>query len=128
MSSIAKIQVKNHDFSPDEVLNFEKEKIEIVSIGDLTVARVTLQPGWSWEKHVKPRVNTKSCEIPHSSYMIFGRVKTVMDDGTEVESGPGSVGVIQPGHNTWVIGDEPTVIINPAGVKEYVEGRQYRLM
>lgn len=123
MSSNPKIQVKDLNSSPDEVLNFEKEKIEIVKVGDLTVARVTLQPGWSWEKHVKPRVNTNSCEIPHSSYIISGRVKTVMDDGTEVESGPGSVGVVQPGHNTWVVGDEPAVIIDFSGVKEYVKGR-----
>jgi len=123
MSSTPKIQVKNLDSSPDEVLNFEKEKIEIVSIGDLVVARVTLQPGWSWEEHVKPRINTKSCEIPHSSYIISGRVKTVMDDGTEVESGPGSVGVVEPGHNTWVVGDEPAVVIDFTGVKEYVKGR-----
>jgi hypothetical protein len=53
MSSNPKIQVKDLNSSPDEVLNFEKEKIEIVNLGDLTVARVTLEPGWSWEKHVK---------------------------------------------------------------------------
>ncbi|MGC1133732.1 MAG: cupin domain-containing protein [Nitrososphaeraceae archaeon] len=123
MSSSSKVQVKDLNSSPDEVLNFEKEKIEIVNLGDLTVARVTLEPGWSWEKHVKPRVKTNSCEIPHSSYIISGRVKTVMDDGTEVESGPGSVGMVQPGHNTRVVGDEPAVIIDFSGVKEYVKGR-----
>ncbi len=123
MSSTTKIQVKNLNSSPDEVLNYEKEKIEIVSIGDLTVASVTLQPRWSWEKHVKHRVNTKSCEIPHSSYIISGRVKTVMDDDTEVESGPGSVGVVEPGHNTWVVGNEPAVVIDFSGVKEYIKGR-----
>jgi hypothetical protein len=123
MSSTAKIHVKNLDSSPDEVLNFEKERIEIVSIGDLTVAKVTLQPGGSWEKHVKPRVNTKSCEITHSSYIISGRVKTVMNDGTEVESGPGSVGVVEPGHNIWVVGNEPAVVIDFSGVKEYINRR-----
>jgi hypothetical protein len=108
-------------------LNFEKEKIEIVNLGDLTVARVTLEPGWSWEKYVKPRVKTNSFEIPHSSYIISGRVKTVMDDGTEVESGPGSVGIVQPGviidFSGGVVGDEPAVIIDFSGVKDYVKCR-----
>ena len=123
MSTIPKIQIKNLEASPDEVLESEKEKIELVSLGDLTVARVTLQPGWSWEKYVKPKVNTKSCEVPHTSYIISGRMKTVMDDGTEVEGGPGGVAVVPPGHNSWVVGDEPAVIIDFAGVNEYVKGR-----
>jgi hypothetical protein len=69
MSSASRIQAKNLETSPDEVLVSEKEKIEMVSIGDLTVARVTLQPGWNWEKHVKPKVKTNSCEVPHTSYL-----------------------------------------------------------
>jgi hypothetical protein len=58
-----KILVKDLNSSPDEVLSFE----EIVNLGDLAVARVMLEPGWSWEKHVKPRVKTNSCEIPYYS-------------------------------------------------------------
>ena len=122
MSATAKIQMKNLETSPDEVLISEKEKIEMVSLGDLTVARVTLQPGWILEKHVKPKVNTKSCEIPHTSYIISGRMKTVMNDGAEVEGGPGGVAIVPPGHNSWVVGDQPAVIIDFAGVKEYVKG------
>lgn len=76
---------------------------------------------YTW--HVEPRVKTNSCEVPYTSYIISGRVKTVMDDGRQVESGPGSVGIVQPGHNTWVVGDKPAVIIDFTGVKEYVEGR-----
>jgi quercetin dioxygenase-like cupin family protein len=123
MTSTNKIQTKNLHTSPDKVLTCEKEKTEMVSLGDLTVARVTLQPGWSWEKNVKPKPKTKSCGVPHTSYIISGRMKTVMDDGTEVESGPGTVAVVPPGHNTWVVGNEEAVIIGFAGVKEYVKGR-----
>lgn len=112
--------MKNPDSSPDEVLTSEMEKIEIVSLGDFTVARVTLQPGWSWEKHVKPKVKTDSCKVPHTSY-ISGRMKTVLDDGTEVEGTPRGVAIVPPGHNSWVVGDEPAVIIDFAGVKEYVK-------
>ncbi|MGH9982553.1 MAG: cupin [Nitrososphaeraceae archaeon] len=103
-------------------MNFEKEKIEVVDLGDLAVVRAILQPAWSWEKHVKPRVKINSCEVPHTSYIISGRMKTVIDDGTEVESGPGAAGIVPPEHNTWVVGDEDTVIIDFGSVKEYVEG------
>jgi len=58
--SSTKIQAKNLDSSPDGILKFEKERIEIVNLGELTEARVTLQPRWSWKKYVKPRVNINS--------------------------------------------------------------------
>ena len=118
----SKLQKKNLD-SPDEILSFEKEKIQIINLGGITIAKVTLEPGWSWEKYVKPRVKTNSCQVPHTSLVISGRAKTVMDDGTETESGPGDVGIVPAGHNTWVLGDEPCVIIDFAGIEDYVKGR-----
>jgi quercetin dioxygenase-like cupin family protein len=120
MASTSKV-VRKSLTSPDETLTFEKEKIEIVNLGNVTIARVTLEPGWSWEKHVKPRVNTKSCELPHTSLIVSGRAKTIMDDGTEIESGPGDVAAVPPGHNTWVLGDEPCVIIDFTGVEDWVK-------
>lgn len=104
MTSTSKVQKKSLE-SPDETLTFEKEKLEIVNLGNVTIALVTLQTGWSWEKHVKPRVNTKSCEPPHTTLIVSGRIKTIMDDGIELEGGPGDVAVVPPGHNTWVVGD-----------------------
>jgi hypothetical protein len=118
-----KLQRKNLD-SPDETLNFEKEKIQIVNLGSFSIAKVTLEPGWSWEKYIKPRVNTKSCKVAHTSLIISGRARTVMDDGTTVESGPGDVGIIPPGHNTWVVGEEPCVIIDFSGIEEYIGRRR----
>jgi quercetin dioxygenase-like cupin family protein len=79
------------------------------------------KPGWNWEKHVKPRVNTKSCEVPHTTLIVSGRIKTIMDDGTEAEGGPGDVAIIPPGHNSWVVGDEPCVGIDFTGVEDWVK-------
>jgi hypothetical protein len=76
MASTSKVQKKSLE-SPDETLKFEKEKIEIVNLGNVTIARVTLEPGWSWEKHVKPRVNTKSCEVPHTTLIVSGRIRNI---------------------------------------------------
>ena len=110
--------------SPDEIISSEKEKIELVNLDDFSVARVTLEPGWSWDKYVKPREKTDSCQVAHTSLILSGRARTIMDDGTVYESGPGDIGIVPPGHNTMVIGDEPCVIIDFSGIEEYVKGRR----
>jgi len=107
--------------NPDEIRSFDKGKIEIANIGDMFIGRATLEPGWSWEKCVKPIAKTKSCEAPHTGYMVSGRIKVVMDDGTEEEFGPGDVAIIPPGHNAWVVGDEPVGNIDFTGYKDYAK-------
>jgi quercetin dioxygenase-like cupin family protein len=119
----SKLQKKNLD-SSDEIINSEKEKIELVNLRGFSIARVTLEPGWSWEKYVKPREKTDTCQVPHTSLILSGRARTIMDDGTVVESGPGDVAIVPPGHNTMVIGDEPCIIIDFSGIEEYVKGRR----
>ena len=110
--------------SPDEIISSEKEKIELVNLDGFSVARVTLEPGWSWDKYVKPREKTDSCQVAHTSLILSGRARTIMDDGTVYESGPGDIGIVPPSHNTMVIGDEPCVIIDFSGIEEYVKGRR----
>jgi hypothetical protein len=85
---LVNVQKKSLDSSPDETRTFEKGKIELAKLGDVTIGRATLEPGWSWEKCVKPLVNTNSCQAPHIQYMVSGRMKVVMDDGKEEEFGP----------------------------------------
>ena len=120
MSTTMKMQKKSLN-SADEVRNFEKGRIEITNFDSVTIGRSTFEPGWSWEKCVKPIVKTNSCEAPHTSVIISGRLKVRMDDGTEAEGGPGDVAVIPPGHNAWVIGDEPCVMIDFTGAKNYAK-------
>ena len=86
---MAKMQKKNLNTSPDETRTFENGKIELANLGDVTIGRAIFQPGWSWEKCVKPIVKTDSCQVPHTQYIISGRIKVVMDDGEEEEFGPG---------------------------------------
>jgi hypothetical protein len=117
---MAKMERKNLD-SPDETRAFDKGKIELAKLGDVTIGRATLEPGWSWEKCVKPIAKTDSCQAPHTQYMISGRMKVVMDDGTEQEFGPGDALVIPPGHNAWVVGNEAVVAIDFTGLKDYAK-------
>lgn len=100
MTTTTKMQKKSLN-SPDEVRAFEKGRIEIANLDNVTIGRSTFEPGWSWEKCVKPIVKTNSCEAPHTSVIISGRLKVRMDDGAEAEGGPGDIAVIPPGHNAW---------------------------
>ena len=117
-----KMQKKNLDSLPDETRTFEKGKIDVTNFGDVTIGRAIFEPGWSWEKCIKPIAKTSSCLAPHTMYIISGRIKVVMDDGAEGEAGPGDTAVVPPGHNAWVIESEPCVAIDFAGAKEYATG------
>lgn len=91
---------------------FDKGEVELVNVGGITFGRATFQPGWKWSTCVKPIANTKSCESSHLGYIISGQLHVVMDDGTEDEFGAGDVAYIPPGHDAWVVGNEPVVIID----------------
>jgi mannose-6-phosphate isomerase-like protein (cupin superfamily) len=96
-------------------------KIQLVKFGEVTIGRGILEPGWSWERCVKPIVNTKSCEVPHTQYIVSGRIRVKMDDGLEEEFGPGDSAIIPPGHNAWVVGNEPVVAVDFTGLKDYAK-------
>jgi len=106
---------------PDEKRTFDKGQLELAYIGGLTFGRATLQPGWKWSTCVKPIAKTKSCEAPHLQYHVSGRLHVVMDDGTTADFGPGDVSNIPPGHDAWVVGNEPVVVIDITGMVEYAK-------
>lgn len=96
-------------------------KIELVNLAEGAVGRATFEPGWRWSQHVKPIAGTESCQAAHTVYVISGRMKTVMDDGEEVELGPGDFAVLPAGHDAWVVGDEPCVSIDWQGMTDYAK-------
>jgi quercetin dioxygenase-like cupin family protein len=106
---------------PDEVREFPNGRTEILNVGQGVVGRFTLQPGWRWSNDVKPIVGTESCEVLHFQYIVSGRQRIRMNDGTELEFGPGDVALIHPGHDGWVVGDEPVVLIDWAGAGDYAK-------
>jgi mannose-6-phosphate isomerase-like protein (cupin superfamily) len=105
-----------------EVRRSEHGKIELVTIGGGTVARFTLGKGWKWSHDIKPTVKTEWCEAPHMQYMISGKYRVRMKDGTEFDIGPGDLAMVPPGHDAWVIGDEPAVGIEFVGGRIAVDG------
>jgi quercetin dioxygenase-like cupin family protein len=96
-------------------------QVELVKIGDGMVGKATFQPGWRWSEHVKPVAGTDSCQAPHVGYVVSGRQRVRMDDGTELEFAAGDVIAIPPGHDGWVVGDEPCVMIDFSGMEHYAE-------
>jgi len=106
---------------PDEVRVFEKGKFELVRIGGMTIGRATYEPGWKWSECVKPVAKTDSCQVPHLQYVVSGRIVIKMDDGSETEYGPGDLGYVPPGHDAWVVGNEPFVAIDYQGGSLYAK-------
>jgi hypothetical protein len=116
--------MEQRNFSqPEETRTFEKGKVEVVSLGGFTFGRAVFEPGWRWSTCVQPIAKTKSCEAPHLNLHLAGRLHIVMDDGTEREFGPGEIGEIPPGHDAWVVGDEPVVLIDISGMESYAKKR-----
>jgi hypothetical protein len=106
---------------PDEVREFPKGRLELIKVGGAIVGRATLEPGWKWSTSVKQIAKTKSCEAPHFQYHASGVLKVRMDDGSEFECRPGDVSLLPSGHDAWVVGDEPVVIIDFQGMVDYAK-------
>lgn len=116
---MATLQKKSFD-APDAAHELPKAKVEIVSFGDMAVARATLEPGWTWSEHFRPIAGTESAQETHFSYIVSGRFHVAMDDGTEVDLGPGDVAIVPPGHLAWVVGDEPVISLDFQGASRNV--------
>jgi hypothetical protein len=90
-----------------ETRKFEHGMVQVVKIGAVTVGRAQFEPGWKWSNDVKPIVGTDSCMVHHTGYCISGRMHVSPNEGPEFEIGPGDANEILPGHDAWVVGDEP---------------------
>ena len=117
---MANMERKTFD-QPEETRVVDKGKIDVVKLGDVTAMRVRFEPGWTWSQCVKPVVKTASCQVAHLIHVISGRMGVRMDDGTETEFGPGDVGHIPPGHDAWIIGNEPFVGVDFQGGAVYAK-------
>ena len=115
---MARLQAKPLD-SPDEVRRTPFGQIDIYNLDDLVVGRMVFQPGWRWSEHVQPIAGTSLCQYHHVGVCVAGRLGNRLEDGTVMEIGPGMVFEIPPGHDGWVIGDEPFVAYDVAGVRSF---------
>ena len=106
---------------PTRRASFPTASAEILKVGGGEVGRLVFQPGWRWSNDVKPIAGTASCEAPHFQYHVSGRLAIRMDDGTEFIAGPGDVTSLPSGHDAWVVGDEPVVVVDWFGASNYAK-------
>jgi mannose-6-phosphate isomerase-like protein (cupin superfamily) len=111
-----------NDFStPDEVRRPENTTVEVVKLAGGEVGRYTFQPGWRWSDNIKPVAGTDSCQTNHVGYVISGTLEVHSDDGGVGHLRPGSVYRIPPGHDAWVVGNEPFVAVEFQGAATYAK-------
>src|ERR1700757_1903971 len=110
--------------NPDEVRAFEKGRFEILRIGGMTIGRATYEPGWKWSVHVGAALGKSSCDVEHVGIVISGRATAAMDDGLIKEMKAGDVFYIAPGHDSWVVGDEPYVSLHFLGASDYARQKR----
>jgi len=111
---VADLIVKRFD-TPDERQEFAFGYYELLTVGAMTMGREFLEPGWKWSTHVKPIVGTEWCEVRHVGFQVSGQWVCASRDGTEVVIGPGDAFDVPAGHDSWVLGDEPSVTIDFQG-------------
>lgn len=112
------LEIKNFG-NPDDSRTFEHGELHIVELPGVTVGRTVLHPGWRWSDDVKPIVQTDSCQQAHTMYALSGTLHIVMDDGAEGEISSGETGVVSPGHDAWVVGDEDFIAVDWSGAASY---------
>jgi mannose-6-phosphate isomerase-like protein (cupin superfamily) len=109
---------------PDEVRKFEKGKFELVHLGGMTIGRASYEPGWKWSVHVGATQGQKSCAVEHVGLVVSGRATAAMDNGKIIEMKPGDLFYIEPGHDSWVVGDEPYVSLHFMGASDYAKHKK----
>jgi len=121
-TTASKTERKNFS-APSETRPFDKGKVEVLQMGENTVARATFEPGWKWSTCIAPIAKTHSCQSAHFGYQLSGKMVVRMDDGAETTTVSGDVVHIPPGHDAWVIGNEPVVFIDFQGMANYAKKR-----
>jgi hypothetical protein len=104
---------------PDEVREFPHGRLELIKVGGAVIGRAVFEPGWRWVTSVQPIAKTRSCEAPHFQYHVSGMLRIRMDDGSEFDCKPGDVSLLPSGHDAWVIGSEPAVVVDFQGMIDY---------
>jgi quercetin dioxygenase-like cupin family protein len=116
--AVSRLEAKSHD-DPDETRMPDKTRIEVVRLDGFTIGRFTFAPGWRWSECIKPVVGTNACQNSHVGYAISGRGRIRMDDGSEQVIVAGQSYTIPPGHDAWVEGDEPFVVIEVMSAEQF---------
>lgn len=117
------VMLKSFD-RPDEVREFPKGRFEIVKLGGMTIGRATYEPGWRWSRDVGAALGAASCHVEHVGMVVSGCATAAVDDGTIHQMRAGQLFYVPPGHDSWVVGDEPYVSLHFLGADDYAGGKE----
>jgi hypothetical protein len=115
---VSGIEIRRFE-QPDETRTFEHGSFELVTIGGVAIGRASYEPGWVWSEHVGKPAGEELCQVEHVGLVVSGRAAVKMTDGTEGLLTPGNLFSIAPGHDSWVIGNEPYVSLHLVGANDY---------
>ena len=115
------VSTKSFD-QPDEQRTPDKTTVDVVRLSGATVARTTFEPGWKWSECVKPVAGTDLCQARHVGTLVSGEMEVEHEDGSTAHLSPGVAYVIEPGHDAWVVGDEPAVGFEFESAETYAKG------
>lgn len=125
MAGVADVILKRFE-APDETRVFPKGKFEVIEIGGMVLGRATYEPGWKWSVDVGAASGQTYCQVEHVGIVISGRATAAMQDGRVIEMRAGDAFYIAPGHDSWVVGEEPYVSLHLMGAAQYAAGKQTR--
>ncbi len=117
---MADVEIRRFE-EADEVRSFELGSFDVVTLGGVTVGRASYEPGWVWSEHVGGATGDTVCRVEHVGLVVSGRAAVKMEDGTEYELTPGDLFFVAPGHDSWVIGEEPYVSLHFLGAADYAK-------
>lgn len=115
-----KIETRRFD-TPDEAREFSNGMFEVVKLGGVTIGRASYDPGWKWSEHVGRQTGAQYCEVEHVGLVIAGRAAVQMKDGELRVLERGDLFYVPPGHDSWVVGNEPYVSIHFLGAERYAK-------
>ncbi|NUQ27256.1 MAG: cupin domain-containing protein [Acidobacteriaceae bacterium] len=110
--------------APDEIRIFEKGRFEVVRLGGMSIGRATYEPGWKWSEHVGKASGQTSCHVEHVGMVVSGQATAAMDDGNVIVMKPGDLFYIAPGHDSWVVGEEPYISLHFLGADHYAQKQE----
>lgn len=111
---MARIQRKRLT-DPDELRELPGVTLNLLRVGSLAVGYATVEPGFRWSTHLRRETDEPLCQVHHLQLLLSGRFAVEMDDGEHVELSPNEIFDVPPGHDAWVVGDEPAVLLDFLG-------------
>jgi len=107
--------------TPDETRVFPRGRFALIRIGSMTIGHAAYEPGWCWSVDVGAALGQTSCQVEHTGLVLSGSCTAAMDTGVVHIMKAGDLFYIAPGHDSWVVGNEPYISLHFEGAEAYAQ-------